>query len=750
MNSFKTLIINSILRHPWIILFLVVCITSLLGTGIMQLRFDMSTERLLLGNSESMQTLHRFRQTFGNDDLLVLVLQDERVFSHPEAYSRLKELTDRLGALPGVEEVASLANLPEPKIPSFFGEESKSKAMAKLWKRVVEDVLVSKDGTVAAIHINPSMELDDRAMIDLVASIEEIGRQRADDLYMVGVPSVKKGMMDAVVQDAVNATMIAVLLVVIVLGYLFRDPWSVLVPLATIFLSLISVAGFMGLLGISLNSWTVLIAPLLFVIGIAGLVHILANYKGRCASHHNPFDALQYALQRNLIPCLLTSITTMLGFLSLTLGETPVLKEFGISAAFGVGTAFILSITFMPATLILLPGLSTRICDPRKVKMPSITLLRAAIGKRSYLIVIATLLLCGVATYGVRNISVDTNILKVFKDDHPVSVAHNFVKQHLAGSVPLEVMVEGKPGQLMSLKSLQSINGFQQAVEQNPLVLRTISLADIMKATTPSWALGSDSNGLPNDRILRMAWSMMSKMADTERSLSKLISRDQSKARITVLTKVTGTQDTGVLMDDLNRASEHFFKDGLKGHVTGSIAVYTAAIGRLVNQQIVSFLGACATIFLTIVLVFRSLRVGIFSVVPNLLTVLTVFGVMGLSMVRLDFFNVMIASIALGIAVDNAIHFMARVERRLGSGASVPRATWRSLKEVQTPIITTSLILGLGFLGVALSASLGGAERFALFTALAIGVSLLATLFVLPVLLLRLCRDRRDKIVSTL
>jgi uncharacterized protein len=741
VNGFKIKIISATLRHPWITMLVALMVTLLLGTGIKNLRFDMSTERLLLGDGVALQTLQRFRQNFGNDDLLVAAVHDKRTFSHPEAFARLQELTGRLGALPGVEQVVSLANMPRPGFSNPFSS-SKPKPMAELWKGLTQDVLISGDGTVAAIHMNPSMQLDDNALIAMVGSIEELGRQRANGFYLVGAPSIKKGMMDAVVQDTVYATLIVVLLVVLVLGYLFRDPWSVLVPLATILMSLIAVAGFMGFLHIPLNSWTMLIAPLLFVIGIAALVHILASYKGQCASHHQPFVALQFALQANLIPCLLASVTTMLGFLSLTLVETPVLREFGVSAAFGVGAAFLLSVTFMPAALMLLPRLSSRLCDPSAVKLPTITVLKVAIGKGAYVILLFTVVLCAVAGYGVSRISVDTNILKMFKDDHPVSLAHGFVKQHLAGNAPLEVMVEGKPGQLMSLAALKSIDGFQRALVGHPLVLRSISLVDIMKDTTPSWAGGDDTGGLPGDSFTVMAWSMAAKFADKERFLSKMINDDSSSARITVLTKVSGTQNAEALMRDIDRTSERFFKDGLSGHITGSMAVYTKAIGRLVDQQILSFLGACATIFLTIVVVFRSLRIALFSVMPNLLTVLTVFGVMGLSMVQLDFFNVMTASIALGIAVDNAIHFMARFQRRLRQGARVPRAVWRSLREVQTPIITTSLILGLGFLGVAFSASLGGTERFALFTALSIGVSLLATLFVLPVLVLKLWRQR--------
>jgi len=740
VNSYKTLIIDSLLQRPWTTLLAALIVTLLLGSGIGQLRFDMSTERLLLGDGVALQTLEQFRQDFGNDDLLVVAVQDQRTFSHPGAYARLKELTERIGSLPGVEEAVSLANIPMPGLSNPL--DGAPRPLAELRKTLVQDILVSSDDTVAAIHINPSMGLDDNALIALVGSIEELGQQQANGFFLVGTPSIKKSMMDAVVKDTLNVTLIVVLMVVVVLGYLFRDPWSVLVPLATIVLSLIAVAGFMGFLGIPLNSWTALIAPLLFVIGIAGLVHILANYKGQCSRHHQPLAALQYALQANLVPCLLASVTTMLGFLSLTLGEAPVFWGFGVSAAFGVGAAFLLSITFMPAAIMLLPRLSSGLCDPIKVKMPSISVLRVAIGKGAHLILGVTLLLCAVATYGVSRISVDTDILNMFKDDHPVSVAHGFVKQHLAGNARLEMMVEGKPDQLKSLEALTSIYDFQRALDQHPLVLRTISLVDIMRDVNTYWASGGGRSGLFNDSFSATDWSKLAQFEDKKKVLSRMINLDYSRARITVLTKVSNTQDTKVMMGDLRRASERFFNGELRGHVTGSMAVYTKAIGRLVNQQIISFLGACVTIFLTIALVFRSLGVGLFSIIPNILTVLTVFGVMGLSMVRLDFFNVMTASIALGIAVDHAIHLMARFQRRLGRGNSVSKAVWRSLNEVQTPIITTSLIIGLGFLGVALSSSLGGTERFALFTALAIGVSLLATLFVLPVLLLRLWRDR--------
>ena len=142
------------------------------------------------------------------------------------------------------------------------------------------------------------------------------------------------------------------------------------------------------------------------------------------------------------------------------------------------------------------------------------------------------------------------------------------------------MMVEGQPGELMSQEALRSINDFQRALDQHPLVMRTISLVDIMKGTMH---LGGH-RGRANDSFSIETWSQRAKRVDKEQFLSKLISPDHSRARITVLSKASSTQDTRTLMDDLRRTSERFFNDGLRGHVTGSTAVHTKAIGRLLNR----------------------------------------------------------------------------------------------------------------------------------------------------------------------
>ena len=222
-----------------------------------------------------------------------------------------------------------------------------------------------------------------------------------------------------------------------------------------------------------------------------------------------------------------------------------------------------------------------------------------------------------------------------------------------------------------------------------------------------------------------------------------MVTGDLSSGRIVLWIRSSGTAAISRLVDDIERMAVTVLPSSLKLKVTGTTVVYTDAVNQLVKSQVTSFVAAFVTILLTIIIVFRSWRIGVFALAPNVLPILSVFGAMGLVGISLDFFNVMIASIALGIAVDDSIHFLTWFRRALKKTRSVSRSVAAATHNVGTPIVATSLVVGLGFVGVAATATLAGTVRFGYITAFAILIALMTTALLLPALLLMYWRTTK-------
>ena len=403
----------------------------------------------------------------------------------------------------------------------------------------------------------------------------------------------------------------------------------------------------------------------------------------------------------------------------------------------------LLTFTFIPALLRVAPGISANFCRPEVGIDLSVHLLKRLIIRRPAWIAIGFLLAGGIFAYGALQVSADTNFMNLFKSDHPLSRDSRFVEQHFGGTGPLEVVLQASPGELKNTSTLHAIDSFQRRLEGLPGVDRTYSVVDLVKLANRYQHHGDPAQlTVPDDQATIDDFALLADLAGKQEQMARLITPDFSQARLLVRLHILGSTELQELIRTIEAEMTGTLPSGVSGQVTGTAAVFAAATDYLVEIQINSLFGACITILLVVVAVFRSLRVGLFSALPTLFPILGVFGLMGLSGISLDFFNVMIAPLIIGLAVDETIHFMSRFQEGMRTGLSVRQAVLKTLHEIDTAIVSTSLILCLGFLAIAFSASLNGSMQFGLLTAAAMFIALVSTLLGLPALLMLFWKKR--------
>ncbi len=744
----ETFVDRLVYRFPSAIIVITFIATATFAYLGRDVRFDPSTDDLLQQSHPDVQRYQEFRRIFGNDDLLVIAVYDPDSVFRGTVLEDIDMLTRRLDALPGVEQVLSITNvrIPTPGLfvpqlqqayTSYPRSEAGLRAFAAEIAILGTGFLVSEDRRMTAIYVYPTLsDNTDAAGNGLVEDVERVIGQQPDRYYLIGNPKIRHGLVTAAVRDTVVSIAATGTVVALVLAALFGSLWTVVLPLLTIGLATVWVGGFLAAAGIPINSWTALIAPLLLVLGIANMVHILSSLQQNCARQRSRQDAVRLALRANLKPCALASVTTALGFLSLTIAEVPVLRDFGFGAAFGVLVAFLLSVLFLPATLMLAP--IEGVCRPRAWILASIEGMKNVAVHHPGLVILCFVTIAAPLAYGISRLTIDTDILGVFKPDHELSVANRAVQQHLGGTGPLELVIESGPGAMLSIDMLQRIDRYQHHLEALPEIERTFSVVDLVKVLNMAFARGDPRfHRLPDNPLVLNSLKTFSNSPEQNDELFRMVARDFHAARVMVRLRATGTAAVSRLVREITAAAGGFFPEGVDVHVTGTTALYTEAVNQLVSSQIRSFLTACGTIFISITVAFRSLRFGLFSVVPNLFPIMVVFGWMGLAGISLDLFNAMIASIALGIALDDSIHLLARFQRSLGAGMDVASAVTGSVREVGIPIIATSAIVALGFVGLAASASLDGTARFGYFSAVALVVAFIASVLFLPALVLK-------------
>ncbi len=746
-----------LLLRGWVV---VGCLLSVawLGAGLPRLVFDNDYRMFFSPENPQLQAFEALQNTYTKNDnlLFVLVPRSGQVFSR-DSLAAVEALTEQAWSIPYSLRVDSLTNfqhsyaegddlIVEPLVEAAAGltdaELERVRPIA-LAEPLLRDRLIAPDGAVTGVNVIvelPGERMDEVPQV--AASARELAARMEQafpevEIRLTGLLIMNNAFPEAARADMQTLYPLMFAVVLVTLALLLRSLSATLATLLVVILMVVATLGAAGWLGIRLSPATVTVPVILLTLGIADCVHVLVNFLHRLRDGLGRRDAMLASLRINLEPIFLTSLTTAIGFLSLNFSEVPPFRDLGNMAAIGVGLAFLLSISFLPALMMYLPLGTPRDDSPGNSAM--LRLAEWVIGRRRILLWgmggLALLLIAQIP----RN-ELNDEFVKYFDQSFEFRRDTDFTTEHLTGIYRVEYSFpSGEPGGINEPAYLQRLEAFASWYRVQPEVLHVSALTDIVKRLNrnlhgddPVWYRLPESRELAAQYLLLYELSLPFGL-----SLTDQIDVARSATRVSVILRNLTTNQ----MLDLEARAQDWLRANLPPGLAAegsSAAVIFAHIGaRNIRAMLKGAFFAMLLISAVLVVALRSLRIGLLSMLPNLVPLAMAFGLWGMLVGQVGLALSVVTGMTLGIVVDDTVHFLSKYLRaRREQGKSVADALRHAFSTVGTALWVTSLVLVLGFLVLALSnfelnAGMG------LLTALTIALALAADFLLLPALLLQ-------------
>ena len=721
----------------------------------LRLELDPSTEPLLPVGDPSYDLYRRAVLEFGDDEVFVIVVECPEVFSR-SCLSAMERVSDRIVHVAGVRSVRSLLDatsfryVPEEdwvEVRPFIGEiPDDPEALARLRARALADpvyrrTLISEDGRAAALNVS-FRKMSDAEFIaahldEQIASILEEESKNGRRFHVAGRPHVKTRVFRGMVADLTLLIPLSIAVVAVILWLVTGAVRGVVLPIATALLANLWTFSAIAFLDRSLTLLTGLLGPTLLAIGSVYGVHLLARYEEEVETGGaSSAEAVALrCLQHMIVPVLIAGLTTMIGFAALLITDVPAVFELGAFAVLGIASITLLVLTGLPAALALLPVRARMDHRFDRVLDRFLSWLARSIQRRVGSTILLSAGVVAVAAFAIPSIVIDTDYMSYLDEEDPVRLDFEAVNRLLVGAIPIYVVLDGgRPGGFREPDLLHAIERMQQRFEELPAVSRTLSFVETLRVLNRAFLRDDPAEErIPDSRAGVTELLFMIPKSDLQRYLTV----DHRHANVIVRTGEVGSAAIRRLSDELESAiAAAGLPPDVEGGVTGNAILLAHSADGIARGQPLSVGLAVVGIFLLIALGLRSPGLGVLAMIPNVIPVLVFFGLLGLGAAPLSLPTSLIGCVALGIAIDDTVHFMVRYRAERIAGATPEEASLRCGLRVGRPIAISSIMLFLGFLVITAS-QFATLREFGLLSAVTIAICLVTDLILLPALLIR-------------
>ncbi|TWT84863.1 multidrug efflux system subunit MdtC [Planctomycetes bacterium CA13] len=746
--------------HTLVVTLAITLVSAYCASGV---RFDSSVEVWFLDGDPQIELYHDFRDRFGKEQFIVVGLFPEDVFAS-QFLDQLDKFTDEIATLPLAHRAMSITNAEilvneggrlngvrlaqtsSGQLPQTAEEIDEFRTRA-LRSRFVVGSLLAKDGSATSVVIMPSEEaIDVDREIELVKQVRAIVQRQfpsSVDYGLAGTPAINDAIFRAARRDFLLVTPIAALVVALFCFILFRTWIAAFVPLIIVGVTAVWVLGLMGLLGWRMTFLTSALVLVIMVIGVADSIHLVSAWQGERRLGRSARVAIRKSLYKLLPPCLFTTLTTMVGFLAMAACDMAPVRQFGILAAVGAVIALVLTILLTPCLLLLASAsTATAIHSHGETRADRILLWLGRPTRRlSQGALAAAAILMLVTAVLIPSIRVSANPMTFFRPNAPVRKDMERIDEVFGGSASLEAVIRTPKGGQLKWENLSKLGKFQRWHEQFPAVGQTLSLVDLVGEIHRVQPFRPNREGTPRG----VATALRAVERRDPELLHRLVLDDYSLGRMSIRVRLSEADSLAAqaeLADAYIR--EHFNTPEISVQYTGHVKLYDDMRKYIVDAQIRSLTLAAVMITILMCVLLRSWKLGLFSMIPNVLPIFCGLALMSVLEIRLDPGTVMIASVALGLVVDDTCHFLVSVRSHMSGGETLEQAIEKSMSSAGRAIIATSLILASGF-SVLVFGSFAPSMYFGVITAAVIVIALVADLVVLPAALLIFRRTSQAK-----
>ncbi|MDY6933287.1 MAG: MMPL family transporter [Spirochaetota bacterium] len=706
-----------VIDHRWVVFF--ICLTLFIGLTVLSLkqRIDTSMEVWFLDGDPSFNYYHNFVREFGNDEFIYIVYRTKQGIFNLDSLSKTKRLVEDLEEIPYVEKVNAITNIEltegsvngDLNVYSLMNEFPSSQVEANsLMHKIMDKPLyvnsyISEDSNFAAIlcELENKAKDDPTYNVNIATSLERIlSKLDYEDFrfWPVGEPISNFEFYKIVIKDGIIINTIAYFLIFLLLVLFFRQAKVIGgIFLVTIF-SLVFVVGIMKIIDFPITALSVITPSLILAIGVATSIHLITEYHSHVKSGYTNRTSIIKAVSMVGFPCLFTSLTTAVGFASVTISPISILREYGWSIVVGVLVVFVFSFSILLVILTFKKEKTGRKFNGGKVNkgnglidwmLPRI----ASLNKRYYIrILIISAIVSIICSYGITKLQVNSSWLGKFGDRTKVYHDFKFVDKTMAVSASFEISLDSKKADgvrtYQFVKTLEQIQNFAESKDY--LVKKTVSVVDIIRDVNRSLHNNDiEYYRLPSSDREVSQYILLYEISGGE-ELEKLVSADLATARLTIYIKSTDSITSRGFYDELVNFIESVKPADYDYRITGLSFLLLEAMRYIADNQIKSIMLAFVIISLMMVIVFRSIKVGLISMLPNLFPIVITLGFMGLSGIWLDFGRSLLAPIAIGLAVDDTIHVISRYRLEFFRIGNYEKALDVAMNEVGRAITITT------------------------------------------------------------
>ena len=817
--------LKTIVEYPRSILVVLALVVGFFATWVDDFQLDASSDSLLLEGDQDLRFYKDIKARYGDDEFLVVTYQPEKDLFAAETLSHLKKLRDELSNLDAIASVVSILDVPllksppkslsdlEEDVPNLLspGTDQNLAKQELLTSKLYRDLLISSDGKTTAMQLNMVLDkelkslieardvlrekrlaeaLDTDELIQLEILSDQIREQRdvyrrqnvetiasirsildryrvGVDIFLGGVPMITVDMIDYIQSDIKVFGTSILLFLILALLFIFKRPRWMMISMLCCLVGLIVMTGFLGLVGWPVTVVSANFVALLLIFSLSITVHLTVHYRELNSLH--PEQSQRWLVHQTLInkwvPCLYTTITTMVGFASLLIAGIRPVIDFGWMMLISMGAIFVMVFLLFPSLLVLLKRLHTK-QEMDLTSRITKTLSQLVLSRQKEMVFVFALI-AAISAAGITQLTAENQFIKAFKKDTEIFQGLTVIDTELGGTTPLDIIIEAdssffnvneQPTESFEedefldmdffddeteeydigadsywynsfrLKTVAAIHDYLESLDEAGKVLSIATTVDVMKILNDDEELDTFFLSLLYKKIPQ----------DIKEALfDPYLSADGNQIRISfrVFESYPELQRNALINKIKTDLVETLGLEASQVKLTGLLVLYNNVLQSLFRSQILTIGVVFLAIMAMFLVLFRSLKIAFVAILPSMLASGSVLGLMGWLSIPLDVMTITIAAICIGIGVDHSIHYIHRFRSEIKRQASARIAIEKSHASTGKAIYYTSVIIVVGFSILGLSNFIP-TIYFGVFTAFAMLVSLIANLTLLPLLLL--------------
>ncbi len=754
----------AILRFKWLVVIASVLAVLVMAFGARFLSFTNDYRVFFSKENPQLLAFENLQDTYSKNDnvMMVLVPEDGNVFT-PETLKAVTWLTNKAWQTPFSTRVDSITNFQYTYAEGddlivedlVFADDDLTPERLQQVREIAThepllvNRLISRTGRVTGVNITIELKgvdvnAENPQVVEYVRELKKEFMQKFPgiDVKMTGIIMMNNAFPEASIYDMTHLVPFMFLMFVVVLFFWVKGLSGTITTFFIIVFSIIGAMGMAGWLGIALTPPSFSAIMVIPTMSIAHSVHILMNFLIAMYHGESRQEAMMDSLRVNMQPVFLTTLTTAIGFLSLNFSDAPPFRDLGNIVAMGVVIAWLLSITFLPALMMILPVREQRV-ESRSSKL-MVSFAEFVIEKRKGLLIFMGLFIIALVSFVPRN-ELNDEFTKYFGQQIEFRRDADFASENLSGLYLIDYSLEsGEAGGVSNPAFLANIEKFANWFRQQPEVIHVNVITDIFKRLNRNMHADDESwYKLPEQRDLAAQYLLLYEMSlPYGLDLNNQINVDKSATRMTVMLYNISTTNVINLEDRAQQWLRENVPDTMRNPGASPTIMFSHIGFRNIRAMLLGTTIALVLISLILVVALKSVRIGLISLIPNLVPAGMAFGLWGISVGQVGLALSVVTGMTLGIVVDDTVHFLSKYLRaRREKGLNAQDATRYAFRTVGLALVATSVVLALGFLVLTRSAFTLNADM-GLMTAATIVFALIADFILLPPLLMAL--DKKE------